>query len=71
MTLEEGGPFWEGSGNLCFLLLQGRLVHMPMNTASRGLSVHSKRLLLSVCVSTRNALGLCSGGRRNVSAHDL
>ena len=35
---------------------QGRLVHMPMNTASRGLSVHSKRPHLSGCVSTGNTL---------------
>ena len=35
---------------------EGRLVHMSMNTASRGLSVHSKRPHLSGCVSTGNAL---------------
>ena len=31
-------------------------MHLPMNTASRGLSVHSKRPLLSGCVSTGNKL---------------
>ena len=30
--------------------------HMPMNTASHGLSVHSKRHRLSGCVSTGKAL---------------
>ena len=39
-----------------FFFWQGRLVHMPMNTASRGLSVHSKMPYLSGCVSTANAL---------------
>ena len=39
-----------------FFFWQGRLVHMPMNTASRGLSVHSKRPHISGCVSTGKAL---------------
>ena len=38
-----------------FFFWQGRLVHMPMNTASRRLSVHSH---LSGCVSAGNALSL-------------
>ena len=33
-----------------FFFWQGRLVHMSMNTASRGLSVHPKRLHLSGCM---------------------
>ena len=39
-----------------FFFWQGRLVHMPMNTASRGLSVFSKMPHLLRCVSTGNAL---------------
>ena len=39
-----------------FFFWQGRPVHMPVNTASRGLSVHSKRPHLSGCVPTVNAL---------------
>ena len=37
-----------------FFIWQGRLVHVPMNTASRGLSVHSKSPQLSTRVSTGN-----------------
>ena len=44
------------SCSICFW--QVRLVHMPVNTASRGLSVHSKRPHLSGCVSTSNTLSL-------------
>ena len=36
-----------------FFFWQRRLVHMPMNKASRGLSVPSKRPHLSVCVCLR------------------
>ena len=37
---------------------QGRLVLMPMNAASRGLSIHSKRPHLSGCVSAGNLLSV-------------
>ena len=39
-----------------FFFWQGLLVHIPLNAASRGLSVHSKRPHFSVCVSTGNTL---------------
>ena len=41
-----------------FLFWEGRIVHIPMNTASRGLSLHSKGPHLSGCVSTGNAISL-------------